>query len=311
MFAAICAGILVGFCLPVQTSVNVRLRARLGSPVLASLVSFAVATVFLAVLVLAEKGSLLLPLADILREPLWIWGGGICGVIFLTGNILLLPRIGSVQTVILPVLGQVVMGLLIDNFAWFASREIPLTLYRALGAILVVGGVTVVSMSGRQEQIGTSSGSETSAQWFWRLFAIGTGMLSATQTAINGHLGSVVNSPYRAALISFLVGLALLPLACAFWSARYPTQADRLIKMRWWMWTGGIFGALYILVNVFLAQAVGTGAAVTIVLAGAITGGVVIDHFALLGSRERRPLTFSKALGLVGIVLGVICVRLL
>ena len=90
MYAAICAGIIVGLCLPVQTSVNVRLRARLGSPFLASLVSFAVATVFLAVLVVIEKGTLLLPLADILREPLWIWGGGLCGVIFLTGNILLL-----------------------------------------------------------------------------------------------------------------------------------------------------------------------------------------------------------------------------
>lgn len=320
MYGIIGAGILVGLSLPVQTSVNARLRAKLGSPFLASLVSFMVAAAFLALLIFLEQRTLFIPLAAVWHEPLWIWTGGICGVIFLTGNIFLFPRLGSVQTVVLPVLGQVMMGLLIDNFGWFAGQKIELTFFRILGAVLVMCGVTFVSLSFKSNKntlvltvpvVPAVSVKREFSLLLWQVFAVAIGMLSAMQTAINGHLGLVVNSPYAAAFISFLVGLIILPAACVLWSFKYPAQKDTSLKMHWWMWTGGIFGALFILVNVFLTQRVGTGMAIIIVLLGAMTGSVLIDHFALLGSRERRPLTLFKLLGLMTMLAGVICVRFL
>lgn len=50
----------------------------------------------------------------------------------------------------------------------------------------------------------------------WRAFGVLAGMLSAVQTAINGHLGQVLHSAVAAALVSFLVGtlgLVLVVLA--------------------------------------------------------------------------------------------------
>lgn len=314
MYGIIGAGILVGLSLPVQTSVNARLRAKLGSPFLASLVSFMVAAAFLGLLILFEQGTIFISLADVWGEPLWIWAGGICGVIFLTGNIFLLPRLGSVQTVVLPVLGQVIMGLLIDNFAWFAGQKIALTFFRILGAVLVMSGVTLVSLprkSNRNSPVPAVSPKREFSLLSWQVFAVAIGMLSAMQTAINGHLGVVINSPYAAAFISFVVGLFILPAVCVLWAVKYPVQKDTSLKMHWWMWTGGIFGALFILINMFLSQRVGTGMAVIIVLLGAMTGGVCIDHFALLGSKERRPLTLIKLFGLMIMLAGVVCVRFL
>ncbi len=77
--------------------------------------------------------------------PAWIWIGGICGVVFLTGNILLFPKLGGVQTVVLPVLGQILMGLTIDNFGLFYSQQTSLTAFRIAGAVLVLLGVVLVS----------------------------------------------------------------------------------------------------------------------------------------------------------------------
>ena len=54
-------------------------------------------------------------------EPLWIWFGGLLGVVALTGNILLFPHLGAVQTVVLPIAGQIMMGVVIDHFGFFDS----------------------------------------------------------------------------------------------------------------------------------------------------------------------------------------------
>lgn len=50
-----------------------------------------------------------------------MWFAGVFGVTLLTGNVLLLPKLGSLKTVIMPVTGQIVMGLLIDAFGWFGT----------------------------------------------------------------------------------------------------------------------------------------------------------------------------------------------
>ena len=38
------------------------------------------------------------------------WVGGLLGVCFLTGNLLLLPRLGALLTVVMTVAGQIIMG---------------------------------------------------------------------------------------------------------------------------------------------------------------------------------------------------------
>lgn len=49
---------------------------------------------------------------------------------FLTSNVLLFPRLGAVQTVILPILGRILMGTLIDSFGWFHAMQLQMTLMR-------------------------------------------------------------------------------------------------------------------------------------------------------------------------------------
>ena len=92
---SIILGFLAGVGLPIQTSVNTRLRKKVGSPYNASLVSFVVALLFLSALLLITGQGLHIPLAQLLNEPAWIWIGGICGLVFLTGNILLFSKLGS------------------------------------------------------------------------------------------------------------------------------------------------------------------------------------------------------------------------
>lgn len=138
-------GVLSGFGFPLQTCVNVKLRKYIGSALFASFVSFGVSLLFLLCLLPIFEADIFLPLVQLFHEPLWIWIGGLCGVTVIVGNIILFPRLGSRETVIFPILGQILMGLAIDHFGSFHAPEIPLTVGRFIGAAIVFLGCIAVS----------------------------------------------------------------------------------------------------------------------------------------------------------------------
>ncbi|MFR7426447.1 MAG: DMT family transporter [Bifidobacterium pullorum] len=132
-------GVLTGIVTPLQTAVNARLRGTLGTPFRASLVSFTVGLAATTIAALLLGPYPLVP-ESALQGPWWMWFAGLFGVIFMTGNILLLPKLGSLQTVLMPVLGQITMGLLIDQFGWLDSPRHPMNVARAAGLVLAVLG---------------------------------------------------------------------------------------------------------------------------------------------------------------------------
>lgn len=311
---SIILGFLAGVGLPIQTSVNTRLRKKVGSPYNASLVSFVVALLFLSALLLITGQGLHIPLAQLLNEPAWIWIGGICGLVFLTGNILLFSKLGGVQTVVLPVLGQILMGLIIDNFGLFYSQKTPLSVFRIAGAVMVILGVVLVSMAKENKTASEKlQKSESTTLWIWRAFGIFAGMLSATQIAVNGYLGKVVGSPIKASAISFTVGIIFLAIICIvlhFKNGKSESFKNESAKNPWWMWIGGILGGLYILANVYLSRIVGTGMTVIILLIGSTTGGILVDHFGMFKS-PKKPINAQKILGVLIMILGAAAIKLL
>jgi len=306
---AIMIGLVIGIGLPIQTSINSRLKVSLGSPFLASLTSFTVGTILLAIITLIADHSLFFPLKMFTEQPVWLWIGGVFGVTYLTANILLFPKLGSVQTVIMPVLGQIIMGLIVDNFGLFYSLKDPLTLIRILGAILVLLGVIgAVSINELINKRHHKMDSESSGLFIWRLFGIIAGMLSAAQAAINGHLGAVLHSTVKAAFFSFLIGtLCILVIVII---TRPKLQMIKSEKGNpWWMWIGGIIGALYILGNVYLVPIVGTGLSVVIILLGLMIGSLMIDQFGILESKK-NPITLAQIISLLVMICGVVIIRL-
>ena len=216
-------GIAIGFGLPIQTAINSQLRKVLRSPFKASLVSFIVGTLVLWLIVTFAEGGSYLPEGFVAAQPWWIWLGGVLGVLFLTGNILLFPKLGAVQTVVMPILGQIIASNIIDMEGWFGLTAHPMTGMRAFGILLAIVGIVlavvlpdfrptgVTSTQGRAAR-GNKNNLQPSTRgpWLWQVVGIILGAISAGQTAINGHLGSELGSATLAAFISFIIGLLLL-----------------------------------------------------------------------------------------------------
>lgn len=112
----------MGFGLPVQTAVSSRLRRAADSLLFASLIKFAAGTVFLWALLLITGSLGALAAAGSAGTSWWMWCGGALGFVFLTANILLFPQLGSVETAIWPVAGQIPMDLAVDAGGGSARR---------------------------------------------------------------------------------------------------------------------------------------------------------------------------------------------
>ncbi|MDO5031730.1 DMT family transporter [Corynebacterium sp.] len=291
-------GILAGLVLPVQTVVNTRLRASTGTPLSASMVSFSVGTLCLSIAVaisLLRGGEFGIGAAT--NEPAWIWLGGALGVVALTGNILLFPHLGGVQTVVMPIAGQIVMGLVIDHFGLFSSPQSPLNLLRLIGAIVVFVGVILV--------VGTPR-DMLDKLLPWRVAGFIFGCFTAAQSAVNGHLGDVADSALSAALVSFLVGASTLLLAnlALRWRPRVAVPAGES-RNPWWMWTGGVLGAVFVAANAALVPAIGTGLTVVAGLLGMMMGSLAVDRLRGLTIRG------GQVAGILVILAGVIVIRFL
>ena len=89
-------GIVAGMMVPIQTSINSRLGRYTESSFYASTISFFVGTLFLFILNMIFNPKLFDGsfYSGHTIDYHW-WVGGLLGVCFLTGNLLLLPRLGA------------------------------------------------------------------------------------------------------------------------------------------------------------------------------------------------------------------------
>jgi bacterial/archaeal transporter family-2 protein len=147
-------------------------------------------------------------------------------------------------------------------------------------------------------------------QWIWRLIGISAGMLTTVQIAINGGLGSVLNSPVRAAFVSFLVGTLTLIALVSLKDRTFAGLKNTFNQNApWWIWIGGILGGLYVLINVHLVGQIGTGKTVILVLFGQVTGSLLVERLGLFGSTKNK-IAWVQIVGLILMVSGIIIVQL-
>ena len=135
--------LLAGFVFPFQTGINSQLRQWIGHPLLAALISFSVGTLFLSVCPLVF--GLSLPTWQSVRHiPWWAWTGGLLGAFSVVSSIVLAPRMGAAALLATIVAGQMIASMLLDHFGLLGFRFQPFTVWRLIGAGMVIGGVWLI-----------------------------------------------------------------------------------------------------------------------------------------------------------------------
>lgn len=130
-------------------------------------------------------------------------------------------------------------------------------------------------------------------------------MLVAAQGPIYARLSEGLGRDYLLAVF-----LAFATAACVTGFMALATGSFRNLTVTTlsglppWVWLGGMFGAIHVVISMQGIPALGVTLFVVIVVTGNLAGAALYDHFGVLGLAE-RPFSFVKAMGLAFVILGV------
>jgi transporter family-2 protein len=144
--------------------------------------------------------------------------------------------------------------------------------------------------------------------WAYLLFAFAAGAVLPFQAGINAELADWLNSPVRAAFVSFAGGTLLLAVAAALVFRPVPS-ASRLGNAPWWVWLGGALGAFFVLGSIVSAPKLGAATLVALVVAGQALASLIVDNFGWVGF-ETRHISAGRLVGLALVGAGVVFVRI-
>lgn len=302
--------LVAGFLLSNQSPINADLSRLVKSPFIAGTISFIIGTLFLAILAMSMTGRLFPSGPFIQAQPAWIWLGGLLGSIYLTSNILLFPKIGAIQTTILPIMGQITMGTVTDWLGWFGAAKVAMTPWRLIGILILIVGVLVAvalpSLTNRDVRRFDANVARQDGPTRvigWQIWAVIVGVLAAMQQAINGHLGTLLHSTSQAAFISFFIGTLLIAAVALIIDKRLPT-VSQLKTTQPWNWLGGILGGTFLFVTVVAVPQIGAGLTIMMGLIGQIIGSILIQQFGWWRSIKQQMVP-AQALGMVLMLIGV------
>lgn len=142
----IIAAFLIGAAISFQPPINATMARGLGSPLLAASISIFISLIFVIILWLSlGKGTG--DISQIRILPWWVIIGGIVGVLFVAGSIVVAPVLGVALFFVCVVAGQLFGSILLDQFGVFGLAVRPLNMMKVVGVGLVLAGAFLVQSS--------------------------------------------------------------------------------------------------------------------------------------------------------------------
>ena len=137
--------------------------------------------------------------------------------------------------------------------------------------------------------------------------AVAAGIGLAFQAVINSRLRTLLDSALWAALVQIFVGLFMVAAVILVARESLPSVANAG-RAPWWVWTGGLLGALYVLAAIVATPPLGAAVMLASVVVGQTITALVIDHYGWFGVTS-QPLTPMRAAGAALLIGGVLLLR--
>ncbi len=139
------------------------------------------------------------------------------------------------------------------------------------------------------------------------LLAVGAGVAVVLQQVLNAGLKSELGSAGWTGFASYAIGTAcMLAFAVALRDPLPSVAAMRSVPL--WLWTGGLFGAVFIGLAILLVPKLGAAAFFALLVAGQMAASIALDHYGALGL-EQRAIDPWRILGAGLLVAGVVLIR--
>ena len=135
--------LVAGAVVTMQVGVNNSLRAGIGSPLIAALISFVVGSACLLAYALVVRAPW--PSASTLAGlPSWSWLGGALGAFYVATSILVAPKLGAANLIGITVAAQLLTSLALDHYGAIGFAQHDINLWRIAGALLMIAGAVLI-----------------------------------------------------------------------------------------------------------------------------------------------------------------------
>lgn len=282
--------VLAGALLALQARVNGSLAHDLGGSsaqaVLTAAVSFAFGTVVLLVVLACTPSARDVVVRWRFQDVRWWYCiGGLGGAALVSTSAAAAPVIGIALLSVCTVAGQTAGSLAVDEVGLSSAGRRPITRWRVVGALIAVVAMAFGA-------IGRTAGGASPALY---VALAGAGVLVAGQQAVNGRLRDATGSAPVAATVSFLGGTLVLGLAVVVLAltGALPTPDW---PSEWWLYVGGLGGALYITLGAITVRVLGVLTLTLASVAGQLAGSVVLDLVTPTGNEKLTATTTVSVL---------------
>lgn len=138
--------IAAGVMLSLQSGYNAQLGVMLKNPFLASLIAYAVSTLFSFLYLLLSSTNLPIQ-KDIQEVPLHLWWiGGFFSVIGISLYYYIIPKLGISKMFTVGISGQMIFVMIAGYMGWFNLPLMTITLKKVIGIVLMLTGVALISL---------------------------------------------------------------------------------------------------------------------------------------------------------------------
>jgi transporter family-2 protein len=139
------------------------------------------------------------------------------------------------------------------------------------------------------------------------LIVVGAGIAVAFQQVLNANLRAELGSPYWAGFVSYAVGTLSMVAVLLLTRSSFPPAA-MVGRASWWSWSGGVFGAIFILIVIFAVPRLGAATVLALIVVGQMVGSLAFDHYGILGLQQ-QPISPTRIAGALLLVAGVFLIQ--
>ena len=138
--------------------------------------------------------------------------------------------------------------------------------------------------------------------------AIAAGISLVVQQALNANLRTALSSAAWSGFMSYFLGVVCMAAFALLLQDPIPSVATAS-RIPWYAWSGGLFGAIFIGLAIFLIPQLGAATFFALLIAGQMLGSIVFDHFGVLGGPV-HPVSVLRVAGAALLVSGVVLIRM-
>jgi len=139
----IVAAVAIGIAISLQPPINATMASMLGSPLLAASISILISLIVVFALWLSW-GNGCGDISQIKTLPWWVFIGGVVGVIFVAGSVVVAPVLGVALFFVCVIAGQLIGSSLVDQLGIFGLTVKPINTMKLIGIGLVLLGALLV-----------------------------------------------------------------------------------------------------------------------------------------------------------------------